>query len=191
MNQNSRQYLLLTFFVLLLSLAVYGLSNWLKPSPKPATTQIPTGVSRQPANNTPAPTSNIQKPTSNIQELTPTPAFKTFTSPTDNFSVTYSSSRKLYQDTESDKINRYTFYRNDSNFAIHVGREAWSWEHPSRDFSGNFLVSGQNTFRFNTTGQTIVDIDKNGLKYTIQCIHHNLPSAITECDSFLKSFKLN
>ncbi|MFA6519063.1 MAG: hypothetical protein WCV93_05480 [Candidatus Shapirobacteria bacterium] len=207
MKQSSSQYFLLTIFLILLSVAGYAGLNWLKSQPSPRRSLekaevTPTSNIQEPGSSiqepisTTIPTSSIQDPGSNIQEITsapvvPTPAFKSFTSPTDNFSVTYSSSRKLYQDAENNSINRYTFYRNDSNFAIHVGRETWAWEHPNRDFSGNFLVSGQNTFRFETAGQTIVDIDKNGLKYTIQCIHGNQSAVISECDSFLKSFKLN
>jgi hypothetical protein len=209
-KQTQSQYLQLTVFFILLSVAAYTGLNWLKSQPSPRQgsetveasptpniqepTLIPdsttTGMTPPLQSNTPTSTS-LNKPSPTIDDLGPTSTFKFFTSPIDNFSVTYSSSRKLYQDTESDKINRYTFYRNDSNFAIHVGREAWSWEHPNRDFSGNFLVSGQNTFRFQTAGQTIVDIDKNGLKYTLQCIHGDQSAIVSECDSFLKSFKLN
>lgn len=129
---------------------------------------------------TPIPTSTIST-TSN---------FLTYSNSNDGFSVEYSSTRKLYQDTESSG-NRYTFYLASGNFAVHVGlNDQWAWTAPSRNFSGDLLVSGQNTYRYDISTQTIVDLQSNGKNYTIQCVHNGVDSKKTECEEFISSFKL-
>lgn len=108
---------------------------------------------------------------------------------TDKFSVSYKSTRKFYQDTESSG-NRYTFTNPSGNFAIHVSDSGtWSWIHPDRNFSSAFTVAGQNTFRYDISTQTIVDLQSSDKNYTIQCVHNGAASLKTECEEFLKSFK--
>ena len=130
-------------------------------------------------------------PTPTVTTITtPTPTELTFSSSTDGFSVVYSSSRKLYQDKESSG-NRYTFYLTGGNFAVHVGLNGqWAWTTPNRDFSGNLVISGQNTYRYDTSAQTIVDIKYNGKNYTLQCVHNGKATLKAECETFLQSFKL-
>lgn len=117
----------------------------------------------------------------------PTSQFLNYSSSSDKFSVVYRSSRKFYIDKEGSG-NRYTFYRTDGNIAIHIGQN-WSWEYPNRTFNQDFTVDGQSTFRYDIPSQTIVDIQTNGLLYTIQCIHSGKSSLKIECDQFLKDFK--
>lgn len=153
-------------------------------SPTATTTIIPTitlaPTLAQPT-NTPAPTTT---PTSTSSSTL------NFSSSTDNFSVSYSSSRKLYQDITIN-ANRHTFYLAAGNFAIHVNSEgAWSWVHPSRQFTDNYLVDGQPTFKYDIDTQTIVDLQSNGKNYTIQCVHNNNQTLKNECHEFTQSFKL-
>jgi len=133
----------------------------------------------------------IPTPTPTITTITTsTPTELTFSSSTDGFSIVYSSSRKLYQDKESSG-NRYTFYLTSGNFAVHVGLNGqWAWTTPNRDFSGNLVISGQNTYRYDTDAQTIVDIQYNGKNYTLQCVHNGKATLKAECETFLQSFKL-
>ncbi|MFA5532754.1 MAG: hypothetical protein WDA13_04145 [Candidatus Shapirobacteria bacterium] len=114
----------------------------------------------------------------------------TYSSSTDGFSVDYSSTRKVYQDTESSG-NRYTFSLSSGNFAVHIGlNDKWAWTAPNRNFSGDLIVAGQNTYRYDISNQTIVDLQSNGKNYTIQCVHNGKESLKTECESFISSFKL-
>lgn len=114
----------------------------------------------------------------------------TFESSTDGFSIVYSSLRKLYQDKESSG-NRYTFYLTNGNFAVHVGlNDQWAWTTPNRNFSGNLVISGQNTYRYDTDSQTIVDLQYNSKNYTLQCVHNGKATLKAECETFLQSFKL-
>lgn len=120
-------------------------------------------------------------------EPSPTPLVLDFQNPVDKFSVVYRSDRQLNQDTEASG-NRYTFYRSDSTITVHVG-SSWSWSHPGRTFSSEFLVAGQPAFRYDIAAQTIVDVQKDNLLYTIQCIHHANDSIKSECQDFLSNFK--
>lgn len=113
-----------------------------------------------------------------------------FESKQDGFTATYNSARKLYQDTEASG-NRYTFYSTTGNIAVHVGlNDKWSWTNPSRDFTNDFMVAGMPTFKYSVTNQSIVDFQFNNKNYTIQCVHNGKADLITECDEFLKNFKL-
>jgi len=146
------------------------------------------------ATATPSPTIKITpttKPT-----LTPTSVASssasliTLSKPSDGFSIEYSAARKLYEDTESSG-NRYTFYLSSGNFAVHVGlNDKWAWTTPNRNFSGDFLVAGQNTYRYDISTQTIVDLQYGGKNYTLQCVHNGKAALKTECETFLQSFKL-
>jgi hypothetical protein len=130
-----------------------------------------------------------------IPTIAPTPISETssilnLSRPDDGFSVDYSSTRKLYEDTESTG-NRYTFYLPSGNFAVHVALNGkWSWTTPDRNFSGDFLVAGLNTYRYDIGSQTIVDLQSNGKNYTIQCVHNGNAALKAECDAFIASFKL-
>lgn len=124
---------------------------------------------------------------------TPTTAISeilNFKSDTDGFSIDYSSSRKLYQDTESTG-NRYTFYNSAGNFAVHVSSSGtWSWTNPDRNFNADLIVSGQNTYRYDISTQTIVDLQSSDKNYTIQCVHNGKSTLKAECETFIQSFKL-
>lgn len=149
----------------------------------------------------PTPTKKVATPTSTIKptavpSLTPTsssnstPTLTSYKSTEDGFSVEYLSSRKIYQDIESSG-RRYTFYLTSGNFAVHVGlNDQWSWANSNRGFSGDFLVAGQNTFRYDISTQTIVDLQYNQKNYTLQCIHNGKESLKTECEEFIQSFQL-
>lgn len=129
-------------------------------------------------------------PTVKIASISATPtlaALLTFSNKDDAFSVQYSNQRKEYSDKE-DSGNRYTFYNNKGNFAIHVGK-SWSWVYSDRNYSNGLLVDGVNTFVYEISNQKIVDFEKGDLKYTIQCVHNGLKELKTECDTFIKSFK--
>ncbi len=115
---------------------------------------------------------------------------KTYTNSTDAFSISYSSSRVFTQDTETSG-NRYTFSSSVGNFAVHVSPSGtWSWTHPNRQFSTDFTVSGQPTFRYDITTQTIVDLQSSTKNYTLQCVHNGVAAVKTECEAFVSSFKL-
>ena len=119
---------------------------------------------------------------------TPIPDYQTFSSPTDTFTVEYSSSRTLYED-KNGSINRYTFYSPAGSIAVHVGPD-WSWQHPGREFTPIFKIDGQNTFRYDINLQTIVDIQKDGNKYTIQCVHNTKEELKSDCNRFFSTFRI-
>ena len=73
---------------------------------------------------------------------------------------------------------------------LNVGlNDQWAWTTPDRNFSGDFLIAGQNTYRYDISTQTIVDIQYNGKNYTLQCIHNGKESLKTECEKFISSFQ--
>ena len=146
-------------------------------------TKVPTKIPTAVVTKTPTaiPTTASSSDSSSLQ---------TYSSVDDGFSVDYSGTRKIYQDTESSG-NRYTFYSLSGNFAIHVSpSDKWSWSNPDRQFSTGFTVSGQPTFRYDIATQTIVDLQSSTKNYTIQCVHGGKESLKTECESFIASFKL-
>jgi len=125
-----------------------------------------------------------------IVTVTATPSILTFRNDNDGFSINYSSSRKLYQDTESTG-NRYTFYSSSGNFAVHVASSgSWAWTNPDRNFNQALIVSGQNTYRYDISTQTIVDLQSSSKNYTVQCVHNGKAILKTECEEFIKSFQL-
>lgn len=141
------------------------------PTKKPTPTSIPTKV----------PT---LKPASSI------PTISTFTNSENNFSINYLSNRKLYSDKEKFG-DRYTFYNTLGNFAVHVTPSGtWSWINSGRNFNSNFIVAGQNTYRYDISSQTIVDIQTGSKNYTIQCVHNGRKDLKLECEEFIKSFTL-
>lgn len=113
-----------------------------------------------------------------------------FKSAQDGFSIIYNSKRTLYQDTETSG-NRYTFYSILGNFAVHVAPSGtWAWTNTDRNFSNAFTVSGQSTFRYDISTQTIVDLQSSTKNYTIQCVHNGNATLKEECETFIKSFQL-
>jgi hypothetical protein len=143
-----------------------------KLSPTLAPTQIPTVTS------TPTPS------------ISPSTGLLNYSNETDKFSVDYSSNRKVYADKESSG-DRFTFTNILGNFAIHVGLNGkWAWINSDRNFTGNYLVAGQHTFKYEISSQTIVDLQYDNKNYTLQCIHNGRVDLKTECEQFLKSFKL-
>lgn len=165
------------------------------PVETPIITIIPiatTSVSLTPTKKIATPTATL-KPTStpkNSDSVETTSSLLNFQSSEDGFSIDYLPKRKLYQDTESSG-NRYTFYLSSGNFAVHVGlNDKWAWTASNRDFSGDFLVAGLNTYRYDISTQTIVDLQYNGKNYTLQCVHNGNTTTKAECEEFLQSFKL-
>jgi hypothetical protein len=200
-------YLVLTsIFLILSAIGLFLLFIFLPNRPKPpqtqpisdVITQIPTEII-QPSEIpliisptittkptlTPEPTALPTKAVATVG--TPSATFVDYQSVSDNFSVTYSSSRQIYQDTEFSG-NRYTFYNSKGSIAIHAGFQ-WSWTHPDRAFTNNLLVDGHNTFRYDIDSQTLIDLQDKSKNYTIQCIHNGLTTLKTECDQLIKSFK--
>jgi hypothetical protein len=130
--------------------------------------------------------------------LTPSPSISPTTSKDvvlyenkeDGFSVSHTNQRLVHKDSELSG-NRYTFVNKAGNFAVHVSPTGkWSWTHPDRQFTTTLLVSGQKTFRYDITTQTIIDLQSDSKNYTLQCIHNGLESLKTECDQFVSSFKI-
>jgi len=114
----------------------------------------------------------------------------TFSNQTDTFSVNYLATRKEYTDKEISG-NRYTFTNPSGNFAVHVGlNNKWAWVYPDRSFNSNFTISGLPTSRYDINTQTIVDFQANSKNYTIQCIHNGNSALKSECEDFIKSFKI-
>ncbi|MDD4135750.1 MAG: hypothetical protein PHN66_01620 [Candidatus Shapirobacteria bacterium] len=164
------------------------------PTQIPTITTTPVATSASKITITPTATPSTKIKTTPTPTLTPIPTIISnilnFKTTDDSFSIDYSSSRKLYQDTESSG-NRYTFYTAAGNFAVHVTKSGtWAWTNPDRNFSSTFLVSSQNTYRYDISTQTIVDLQSSTKNYTIQCVHNGKESLKTECEEFIKSFQL-
>ena len=214
MDSKNSRYLILTIILLILS--AFGVFLIFKINPTPLsllsppakdeiteviptpTESIPTEIPKISITPIATVTGKIASPTPSLKPtstVTPTPtatssALSSFKSTEDSFSVNYSSSRKLYQDKESTG-SRYTFYSSSGNFAVHVAPSgAWSWSNTNRSFSPDFIVSGQNTFRYEINTQTIIDLQSSTKNYTLQCIHNGDTTLKAECESFLKSFTL-
>ncbi len=136
------------------------------------------------------PTIIITPATNLIPTTTTTPSTLNYKNENDGFSVSYNSGRKFYQDTEPSG-NRYTFYNSNGNLVVHVSPSGiWSWTNSDRNFSQAFIVSGQNTYRYDISTQTIVDLQSSSKNYTIQCVHNGDNILKTECEEFIKSFQL-
>jgi hypothetical protein len=152
----------------------------------------PTATSSAKKTPTPTPTKTpTPTPTPKIT-LIPTPISNLidYKNTDDGFSVQYSSKRKFFQDTESSG-NRYTFYSSSGNFAIHVASSGnWAWTNPDRKFTSDLIVAGKNTFRYDISTQTIVDLQSDTKNYTLQCVHNGNASLKSECESFIQSFQL-
>jgi len=166
----------------------------------PTSTITPTATSSAKITITPTATPSTKIKTTitptKIPTITPTPTatinsnLLNFKNIDDGFSIDYNSSRKLYQDTENSG-NRYTFYSSTGNFAVHVSKSGtWSWTNPNRNFNSDLIVSGQNTYRYDISTQTIIDLQSNTKNYTIQCVHNGKAALKIECEEFIKSFQL-
>lgn len=191
--RTNRTYILLSILLFFLSIAgVYLYIQNIKAAT--LTTLTPPGqtsdLPSSPVSPTlsPTPSEAILPSEAPLPTVTPLQDEKEFVSTDDNFSVIYKQDRQVYQDKQS-YGNRYTFYRDGGNFAIHVGRD-WSWVYPNRQFDADFTLSGQPAFRYDIEAQTIVDIQSAEVFYTLQCIHSGDPDLKNECESFLKNFKL-
>ncbi len=136
----------------------------------------------------PTTTTQASPTATNSAQATPSPSSQSFTSTDDNFSISYDSSRKLYQDTEFSG-RRYTLYSSAGNIAIHVGK-IWSWTSPLRKFTNDLMVANQPTYVYDIPTQTITDFQFNGKDFTFQCVHNGLANIKSECTQILKSFKL-
>lgn len=107
----------------------------------------------------------------------------------DKFSLNYVSYRKLYKEKEGNG-NLYTFYSPKGSFAVHVSYGDWIWVNSERSFNNDFTINNLPTFRYDTNSQTLVDVENAGKKYTIQCVHNNNSSLKSECEDFIKSFRV-
>lgn len=156
-------------------------------------TLTPTATPTAKVTITPTPTSIPTVTPTSIPTATPTPlasGLTTYKSTTDGFSIQHSTSRKVYQDTESTG-SRYTFYSSLGNFAVHVAPSGtWAWTNPDRTFSYVFSLSGKSTYRYDIATQTIVDLQSDTKNYTIQCVHNGKTELKTECEAFINSFQL-
>jgi hypothetical protein len=208
LNMKNRNLVILSVFLIIISLAgayyIVFIANkpsytsqvpdveFPTPTPEPAIEPgLEPSVQTQPdsVSTTPQPqATDTPDPIATDRPIPTTmPEYITYTSTSDGFSVSHKSSRSVYQDTRS-YGQRYTFFKAAANIAIHTG-DSWSWQHPGRTFSSDFQVDGKPTFVYKITSQTLVDIENNGKKYTIQCIHNGIQSAKDECDAFISSFK--
>ena len=221
METKNSTYLILSIILLILSIigGYFLFQNFQSVNQTTYTSQstpkielIPTDIVTNEITKTPSPISSPSAkvsltPTATASALKTTPTLiptkiptitqsnnsnlEEYSNSTDAFSVYYSNSRNLYQDTESSG-NRYTFSLSETNnFAIHVSPSSiWSWMHPDRQFTTSFTVSGQPTFRYDIATQTIVDLQSSTKNYTIQCVHNGVESVKQECEEFISSFKL-
>jgi hypothetical protein len=191
LDQQRQNFIYLTlslFFVAVSAVGVYLINNLINPNiPQFTSIPTPTPITESPTPFEISPTSSINLSPTTRPSPIPTPEFSQYSIDGDDFSVSYKSNRQIITDTEASG-NRYTFYRSDSSLAIHVG-QTWSWQHPSRQLTGDFLLDGQPTFRYSTDDQNLVDAEFNGKKYTIQCIHNGLNTVKSECDQLISGFK--
>lgn len=185
MHQPLKLYFVLTLFFLTTSGLIY---LFLQQKFTPAPTQIvvtPTSVTYKVPTDTPyqQPIITVTLAPTEIPTPIPTPPFTTFTNQDYNFTVTYPSYRKYFQE-KSTSGSRFVFYRPDANnMVVHAG-SSWSWTHPGRDLtSGSFLYEASN--------QTLKDLPSDQYKYTLQCVHNQNKELKLECESFFNSFKIN
>lgn len=154
------------------------------PQLSPEPTFTPSDNSLFPEDTTPITSSPTMAP----PVPTTTPEYYTLNNPQYNFTLSYSSRRRLYEDPENSGV-RFTFYSPSGNIALHVGPD-WSWQHPGRQFNSDTYVSGHQAFVYKTTNQTIIDFESGDIKYTIQCVHNSQEIKIQECTQFTTSFSL-
>lgn len=117
----------------------------------------------------------------------PTPVFRQYQSLSAKFKLSYKSYRQVTQETESN-ITRYVFYSPKGTFTVHTG-SSWAWINTERVITPYFLVDSQETYVYTDSTQKLVDFQKNGIYYTLQCVHNGNSSLIAECDQFIRDFK--
>ncbi|MBU3935263.1 hypothetical protein KJ909_01170 [Patescibacteria group bacterium] len=190
-------YLLLSFLFLALTgtllfffLKIYTPFSAKTPPATPTSAILPPipTIESRPSYDLEPPPSSFPLPTS-IPTLTPvaTPTHLSFSSSEDAFSLQYSLDYSLSQD-ETSSGRRYAFYSQEASITVHVG-DTWSWSHPGRQFSPEFQVNGVDAFRYDINLQTIVDVEKDGRKYTVQCVHNGKDEPKADCETLLSSFR--
>ena len=189
------KYLILSIILITLSIGIFVLyqksnqqllTNVIKPTTQdPTPTQVTPILPYQPA-PTFEDTTEAITPTPYLSPK-PTPSFKTYTSNPFNFKVVYRSFRSVTQDNNNGD-NRHIFSSPTSTITVHSGTN-WVWENTERVISPKFLVASQEAYVYSQPDQKLVDFKKDGLFYTIQCIHQGNTQAITECDQFVRDFK--
>ncbi len=192
MKSSSQSYLYLIFAIVLLTISIIGVISLYRRSSSPSVaaptpTSSPRGYPSpsydfETASVSPTITSGLS-----MDEIEPTPTHQQYTG--DTFQLKYPSYRKLTIENETSG-KRYVFYSNIGNITLHSG-SAWSWTHPSRQFSSTLLVADQPTFRYDTATQTIIDFQQGDQLFTIQCVHNGKPTLKTECDQFVASFQFS
>lgn len=165
----SKNTLYLILALIFLSASAYGIFSLYRKPKLLDTSVIPT------------PTTNYSYDFNTVpQEPTipsPSPSFQKYTGST--FTVTYGPNRKLIIENEPSG-KRYVFYSSAGNITLHVGSK-WSWQHPGRQLTP--------TFRYDTSTQTLIDLQKDDLNYTIQCVHGGSETLKSECDQFIANFQ--
>lgn len=185
------KYLLLSVVLFLLSIAGIGILYLRQASPtKEIAVVEPTFAFPSP---TPKMMENIIIPTN---KPTATPISPSPTPPPDSqvyenedykFRLTYGNNRRVYEEKEGQGL-RVTFYSSLGNIAVHMGKD-WSWKHPERKFSEEFLVDDEETFIFENEEQKIIDFEKGEYKYSLQCVHHNQNKIKEECEAVVNSWQ--
>ena len=120
----------------------------------------------------------------------PTSPTATLTNSQYGFSVTFSSSRQLYQEAEKSGT-RFTFYHSSGIITLHAG-SSWSWSHPGRELTSDTLVANRPSFSYDNGDQSLTDFESSsGTKFTLQCLHHGSSQIKSECSSFITNFKFS
>jgi hypothetical protein len=107
------------------------------------------------------------------------------------FFVKYSAERQVMEDANSRAGNRIVFWLSSGlNIVIHAG-EVWSYDNPERvEEAYTSTIAGVKAYEFTgDANQRIIDFEKNGIKYTIQCVHQRDEGVLKECSDFLDSFR--
>jgi len=107
------------------------------------------------------------------------------------FAVKYSDERQVMEDKNSRAGNRVVFWLSSGlNFVVHAGTN-WSYDNPERVKEVyTSSIAGVDAYEFaGDANQKIVDFEKDGMKYTIQCVHQRNEIVLKECGDFLNSFR--
>lgn len=189
------KYLILSIILITLSIGIFVLyqknnqqllTNVVKPTTQDSTPAQETPILPYQPAPTFEDTSEASDPTPYLSPK-PTPTYKTYQSSPSNFKVVYRSFRTVTQDNNNGD-NRHIFSSPSSTITVHAGTN-WVWENTERVISPKFLVASQEAYVYSQPDQKLVDFKKDGLFYTIQCIHQGNTQAITECDQFVRDFK--
>lgn len=108
-----------------------------------------------------------------------------------DFSVKYLAKRQVTEDKNSKAGNRVVFWLSSGlNLVVHAGK-TWSYDNPERvEEAYTSTIAGVRAYEFKgDENQKIVDFEKGGVKYTVQCVHQKNEGVLKECGDFLNSFR--